>query len=188
MPGACAVQGSTWRPPLRPAAGLRPPLLPGLHPQLAAEDRFGGRCGHRELVCGLPALPACFHTWSVSPCLPTCCNVLPASWLACCVFALLSLLGRCTCCQNWVQRRDSYWPPCSVQALRTCPVCRTQSWFVVPSLIWPTTPEEKEQIVGGARRRVLLDGPMHACLSSRAMQRSCWVVTLMISQPAQSGM
>lgn len=30
-----------------------------------------------------------------------------------------------------------------MQALRTCPVCRTPSWFVTPSRTWPGTSEEK---------------------------------------------
>lgn len=42
-------------------------------------------------------------------------------------------------------------PPSYPQkALRTCPVCRTASYFVTPSTTWPATEEEKELIVGGA--------------------------------------
>lgn len=38
-----------------------------------------------------------------------------------------------------------------VQALRTCPVCRTTSHYIVPSLVWPTSIEEKEGVVAGVQ-------------------------------------
>lgn len=36
-----------------------------------------------------------------------------------------------------------------MQALRTCPVCRTTTHFITPSTVWPDTAEEKERIVNG---------------------------------------
>ena len=41
-----------------------------------------------------------------------------------------------------------------VQALRTCPVCRTPSWFVTPSSIWPPTKEEKDRIITGYKTKL----------------------------------
>ena len=39
------------------------------------------------------------------------------------------------------------------QALRTCPVCRVGSHYIVPSLVWPESAEEKEHILAGTGRR-----------------------------------
>lgn len=34
-----------------------------------------------------------------------------------------------------------------LQALRTCPVCRTPTYFITPSTKWPDTPDDKHAIV-----------------------------------------
>jgi hypothetical protein len=38
-------------------------------------------------------------------------------------------------------------PTHTLQALRTCPVCRTTTHFITPSTSWPDSPEEKEAII-----------------------------------------
>jgi len=39
-------------------------------------------------------------------------------------------------------------------AVRACPVCRVQSHFVTPSVVWYFSPQEKEDIVSGYKRRL----------------------------------
>ena len=41
-----------------------------------------------------------------------------------------------------------------LQALRTCPVCRTPSHFVTPSTEWPETPERKADIVAAYKAKL----------------------------------
>ncbi|RRT73777.1 hypothetical protein B296_00008066 [Ensete ventricosum] len=51
-----------------------------------------------------------------------------------------------SCIRNW--RRNS--PACGIDlntALRACPVCRKHSYFVVPSVTWFSTKEEKQAII-----------------------------------------
>ncbi|KAK4787721.1 hypothetical protein SAY86_011554 [Trapa natans] len=51
-----------------------------------------------------------------------------------------------TCIRNW--RSSSPIPGMDVNsALRACPICRKLSYFIIPSVIWYTTKEEKEEIV-----------------------------------------
>lgn len=42
----------------------------------------------------------------------------------------------------------------SLQALRTCPVCRTPCWFVTPSSVWPANQEDKDRIVAGYKAKL----------------------------------
>lgn len=46
----------------------------------------------------------------------------------------------------------------ALQALRTCPVCRLTSHYIVPSLTWPTSAEEKEAVVAGGRPALAASG------------------------------
>jgi len=39
-------------------------------------------------------------------------------------------------------------------AVRTCPVCRTPCFFITPSGVWPTSAEEKEEIVNNYKKRL----------------------------------
>ncbi|EFN60083.1 hypothetical protein CHLNCDRAFT_18295 [Chlorella variabilis] len=58
------------------------------------------------------------------------------------------------CIRSWRQNTDG-----SVDidtALRTCPVCRTTSYYIVPSLVWPTSGEEKERILAGYKAKLSL--------------------------------
>lgn len=41
-----------------------------------------------------------------------------------------------------------------LQALRTCPLCRTPCWFVTPSSIWPANQEDKDRIVAGYKAKL----------------------------------
>ncbi|KAK4842229.1 hypothetical protein QYF36_017963 [Acer negundo] len=51
-----------------------------------------------------------------------------------------------SCIRNW--RNSSATSGVDVNtALRTCPICRKLSYFVIPSVIWYYTPEEKMEIV-----------------------------------------
>ncbi|TXG55790.1 hypothetical protein EZV62_017103 [Acer yangbiense] len=51
-----------------------------------------------------------------------------------------------SCIRNW--RNSSGTSGVDVNtALRTCPICRKLSYFVIPSVIWYYTPEEKMEIV-----------------------------------------
>lgn len=56
-------------------------------------------------------------------------------------------------------------------AVRACPVCRVQSHFVTPSVVWYFSPQEKEDIVNGYKRRLRyagapspVDPPLHPCM------------------------
>ncbi|OWM90330.1 hypothetical protein CDL15_Pgr014632 [Punica granatum] len=51
-----------------------------------------------------------------------------------------------TCIRNW--RSSSPTPGMDVNsALRACPICRKLSYFIIPSVIWYTTKEEKQEII-----------------------------------------
>ena len=54
---------------------------------------------------------------------------------------------------NNLLRPPTRHPPCA-QALRTCPVCRTTSHFIVPSLVWPSSAAEKERLVEGYKAKL----------------------------------
>ncbi len=42
----------------------------------------------------------------------------------------------------------------ALQALRTCPLCRSPCWFVTPSSIWPANQEDKDRIVAGYKAKL----------------------------------
>lgn len=47
-----------------------------------------------------------------------------------------------SCIRDWRSRTDEQG-----QATRSCPLCRTKSWFVIPSNIWVDDPEEKQELI-----------------------------------------
>ncbi|KAK4794298.1 hypothetical protein SAY86_012292 [Trapa natans] len=58
-----------------------------------------------------------------------------------------------TCIRNW--RSSSPTPGMDVNsALRACPICRKLSYFIIPSVIWYTTKEEKEEIVDSYKAKL----------------------------------
>ena len=42
----------------------------------------------------------------------------------------------------------------TLQAVRTCPVCRQASWFVTPSSVWPSNPAERLRIIEAYKTRL----------------------------------
>lgn len=78
------------------------------------------------------------------------------------------------------------------QALRTCPVCRTASHYIVPSMVWPSDHEEKERIVAGKRRprlRGRVGVPHLKSFGSKLSKggacgsASCWNVAMAVACP-----
>ncbi|KAI3429637.1 hypothetical protein D9Q98_005723 [Chlorella vulgaris] len=59
-----------------------------------------------------------------------------------------------SCIRSWRQKTDAGADIDT--ALRTCPVCRTTSHYIVPSLVWPTSIEEKEGVVAGYKAKLSL--------------------------------
>lgn len=56
------------------------------------------------------------------------------------------------CIRNW---RSNTGGGADVDtALRTCPICRTTCYFIVPSAVWPTSVEQKEEIVAGYKSKL----------------------------------
>ncbi|KAK9107039.1 hypothetical protein Syun_023050 [Stephania yunnanensis] len=58
-----------------------------------------------------------------------------------------------SCIRNWRCNSPSSGMDVNA-ALRACPICRKLSYFVVPSVIWYSTPEEKQEIVGGYKTKL----------------------------------
>uniref|UniRef100_A0A061S6I4 E3 ubiquitin-protein ligase makorin n=1 Tax=Tetraselmis sp. GSL018 TaxID=582737 RepID=A0A061S6I4_9CHLO len=56
-----------------------------------------------------------------------------------------------SCIRDW---RTHYTGIDVETALRTCPVCRTPTHFITPSLVWPETKEEKDTIVEGYKKKL----------------------------------
>lgn len=54
-----------------------------------------------------------------------------------------------SCIRNW--RNGS---PASGMALRACPICRKTSHFVIPSLVWYYSKEEKQKIIDNYKARL----------------------------------
>ncbi|PSC73474.1 E3 ubiquitin-ligase makorin [Micractinium conductrix] len=63
------------------------------------------------------------------------------------------------CIRSWRQKVDAGADVDT--ALRTCPVCRVGSHYIVPSMTWPSSAEEKEQIVAGYRAKLSAIDCMH---------------------------
>ncbi|XP_044492855.1 putative RING-type E3 ubiquitin transferase C3H69 isoform X2 [Mangifera indica] len=58
-----------------------------------------------------------------------------------------------SCIRNW--RSSSPTSGMDVNtALRACPICRKLSYFVIPSVIWYYTPEEKQEIVDSYKAKL----------------------------------
>ncbi|XP_048139731.1 putative RING-type E3 ubiquitin transferase C3H69 isoform X2 [Rhodamnia argentea] len=58
-----------------------------------------------------------------------------------------------TCIRNW--RSSSPTTGMDVNSsLRACPICRKLSYFVIPSVIWYTTKEEKEEIIDNYKSKL----------------------------------
>ncbi|KAH6558241.1 hypothetical protein KP509_1Z072400 [Ceratopteris richardii] len=58
-----------------------------------------------------------------------------------------------SCIRDW--RRTSQPQGSGADTVvRCCPVCRVLSYYVVPSVIWYSTPEEKQEIIDGYKARV----------------------------------
>ncbi|XP_039035807.1 putative RING-type E3 ubiquitin transferase C3H69 isoform X2 [Hibiscus syriacus] len=58
-----------------------------------------------------------------------------------------------SCIRNWRSSSPSSGMDVNT-ALRTCPICRKLSYFVIPSVIWYSTPEEKKEIVDSYKARL----------------------------------
>ena len=66
------------------------------------------------------------------------------------------------CIRGW--RSGSHAPGMDINTVvRACPVCRVPTHYVVPSVVWYFTPEEKEEIVNGYKNRLryVSEGPNH---------------------------
>ncbi|KAK8284753.1 hypothetical protein E1A91_D08G181200v1 [Gossypium mustelinum] len=58
-----------------------------------------------------------------------------------------------SCIRNWRSSSPSSGMDVNT-ALRACPICRKLSYFVIPSVIWYWTPEEKQRIVDGYKAKL----------------------------------
>ncbi|KAF5738372.1 hypothetical protein HS088_TW13G01270 [Tripterygium wilfordii] len=58
-----------------------------------------------------------------------------------------------SCIRNWRSSSPSSGVDVN-SALRTCPICRKLSYFVVPSVIWYSTQEEKQEIVDSYKEKL----------------------------------
>ncbi|XP_038723209.1 putative RING-type E3 ubiquitin transferase C3H69 isoform X2 [Tripterygium wilfordii] len=58
-----------------------------------------------------------------------------------------------SCIRNWRSTSPSSGVDVN-SALRTCPICRKLSYFVIPSVIWYSTQEEKQEIVDSYKEKL----------------------------------
>lgn len=58
-----------------------------------------------------------------------------------------------SCIRNWRSSSPSHGMDVN-SALRACPICRKLSYFVIPSIIWYSSKEEKEEIVESYRTKL----------------------------------
>lgn len=59
------------------------------------------------------------------------------------------------CIRGW--RSGSHAPGMDIDTVvRACPVCRVSTHYVVPSVVWYFTPEEKEEIINGYKNKLRL--------------------------------
>ena len=57
------------------------------------------------------------------------------------------------CIRGW--RSGSHAPGMDIDTVvRACPVCRVPTHYVVPSVVWYSTPEEKEDIINGYKNKL----------------------------------
>lgn len=57
------------------------------------------------------------------------------------------------CIRGW--RSGSHAPGMDIDSVvRACPVCRVPTHYVVPSIVWYFTPEEKEEIINGYKNKL----------------------------------
>eukprot|EP00803_Ostreobium_quekettii_P002361 evm.model.scf_3161.1 EVM.evm.TU.scf_3161.1 scf_3161:9188-14467(+) len=57
-----------------------------------------------------------------------------------------------SCIRNWRSNSDGEFDLSA--ALRTCPICRTTTYFITPSAVWPTNREDKERIVESYKQKL----------------------------------
>eukprot|EP01018_Ginkgo_biloba_P000498 Gb_29080 [translate_table: standard] len=58
-----------------------------------------------------------------------------------------------SCIRNWRKKSPTSGMD-GITAKRSCPLCRKSSHFVIPSLTWYLSPEEKEEIVDNYKRKL----------------------------------
>ncbi|XWS77426.1 hypothetical protein CRYUN_Cryun01aG0260700 [Craigia yunnanensis] len=58
-----------------------------------------------------------------------------------------------SCIRNWRSSSPSSGMDVNT-ALRACPICRKLSYFVIPSVIWYCTPEEKQEIIDSYKAKL----------------------------------
>jgi E3 ubiquitin-protein ligase makorin len=57
------------------------------------------------------------------------------------------------CIRGW--RSGSHAPGMDIDTVvRACPVCRVASHFIVPSVVWYSSSEEKEDIINGCKNKL----------------------------------
>ncbi|KAF3494838.1 hypothetical protein DY000_02055321, partial [Brassica cretica] len=68
------------------------------------------------------------------------------------------------CIRNWRSSAPSTGMDVN-STLRACPICRKLSYFVVPSVIWFSDPDEKKEIMDNYRDKLSLSGRLIASTS-----------------------
>ncbi|PNH09748.1 E3 ubiquitin-protein ligase [Tetrabaena socialis] len=58
-----------------------------------------------------------------------------------------------SCIRSWRQRNTDETLATDT-AVRTCPICRTPTHYVTPSLVWPATSEDKEAILSAYKLKL----------------------------------
>lgn len=57
-------------------------------------------------------------------------------------------------CLECIRTWRSHDSGASVSAVRSCPLCRTLSNYIVPTNVWPAGDDQKEDIIEGYRAKV----------------------------------
>ncbi|XP_010248213.1 PREDICTED: E3 ubiquitin-protein ligase makorin-like, partial [Nelumbo nucifera] len=71
-----------------------------------------------------------------------------------------------SCIRNWRSSSPSSGMDVNT-ALRTCPICRKLSYFVIPSVIWYSTKEEKQEIIDSYKAKLRYhNNPTDFCVCS----------------------
>jgi E3 ubiquitin-protein ligase makorin len=68
-----------------------------------------------------------------------CCSIFPDCDHAFCL----------ECIRTWRQKHTF-----NNEVVRSCPVCRTATYLITPSYVWPQSPDEKERIIGDYKRKL----------------------------------